>query len=415
MSRCRTLTFFAALFSCLITGALAVSGPASAASPTCAQAFGSFSASNFPSACWRPYGSNSPFNRQLPANPTIASNSGSIIANLTANKVNFEGNTGQFAFTSDDGRDGVYYSKASDPVVTIHCTYYWGPGTCTGSDHVNVDGKRIHVPVGAMPQDNGSDAHMTVVDQADQLEYDFENAGWSSDHRTLNVWSGAEIPAGPNTGTGLGGGGTAAGIATLAGLITEPELASGTINHALTINVPCTNGSVYPAAGAYGMACSKLQGQTNTGSAAPLGTLFQLNMTDAQIAGSGAPAWEKTIMTAMAHYGMYVNDTDGIGNIELEAESDISYTSLGGPSRLNNFIKAHGGSYYAPLKRWILSGHFIPVNKLQVISPCFAQGTCPGSSSPNANARRRLARVAGVRHLARRGHNLVAQMQFVRR
>ena len=36
-------------------------------------------------------------------------------------------------------------------------------------------------------------------------------------------------------------------------------------------------------------------------------------------------------MTAMAHYGMYVNDTDGIDNIELEAESDISYTSLGGP------------------------------------------------------------------------------------
>ena len=136
-------------------------------------------------------------------------------------------------------------------------------------------------------------------------------------------------------------------------------------------------------------------------------------MSDAQIAASSAPGWEKTIMTAMAHYGMYVNDTDGIGNIELEAESDISYTSLGGPSRLHNFM-ANGGSYYAPLKRWILSGRFIPVNKLRVISSCFAQGTCPGSAGPNANARR-IARVTNIRHLARRGHGLVAQMHFVRR
>ena len=47
-----------------------------------------------------------------------------------------------------------------------------------------------------MPQDNGSDMHMTVVDQANHLEYDFEHATWSADHQTLNVWAGAEIPAG---------------------------------------------------------------------------------------------------------------------------------------------------------------------------------------------------------------------------
>lgn len=378
----------------------------------CAQAFGSFSASNFPSACWRPYGSSSPFNRALPADPTIAPSSASIIANLTSNHVNFEGSTGQFAFTSDDGRDGVYYSRPSDPVITIHCTYYWGPGTCSGANKVNIDGQQIHVPAGAMPQDNGSDMHMTVVDQTDNLEYDFEHAAWSADHKTLNVWSGAAIPAGPGLGTGLGAGGTAAGFSTLAGLITEPELASGTINHALAINLPCTNGVVYPAEQANGLPCTQEQGQTNTSTAAPLGTLLQLNMTDAQIAASGAPAWQQTIMTAMAHYGMYVNDTDGIGNIELEAESDISYTSLGGPSRLTNFIKAKGGSYYAPLNRWILSGHFIPVNRLRVVSPCFAQGTCGGSPAPTSNARARIVGVDSVGHLARHGHGTVAELRF---
>jgi hypothetical protein len=413
VNRCRTLLRLAALFACLVVPALASAGPASAASSVCAQAFGSFSQSNFPSACWRPYGADSPFNRPLPSSPTLASDSASIIANLTANNVNFEGGSGQFAFTSDDGRDGVYYSRPSDPVITIHCTYEWGPGTCTGADKVNIDGHQIHIPAGAMPQDNGSDMHMTIVDQSDQLEYDFDHATWSSDHTTLNVWSGAEIPAGPNLGTGLGGGGTAAGTATLAGLITEPELAAGAINHALAINLPCTNGAVYPAQGANGLPCTKEQGQTNTSTAAPLGTLLQLNMTDAQIAASGAPAWEKTIMTAMAHYGMYVNDTDGIGNIELEAESDISYTSLGGQPLMDNFIKAKGGSYYAPLKRWILSGQFIPLNRLRVISTCFAQGSCPDSGSRGSNARARIAGIPRGRHLAHVG-GIIAEMRFAR-
>jgi cell division septation protein DedD len=367
----------AVLFSTLMIGS------ASADTSVCAQAFGSFSATNFPTACWRPYSSSSPFNRLLPTNPTIAPNSASIIANLTANNVNFEGG-GPFAFTSDDGRDGIYYSRTTDPVVTIHCTYYWGPGTCTGANKVNIDGQQIRIPAGAMPQDNGTDMHMTVFDQADNLEYDFEHATWSSDRKTLNVWAGAEIVAGPDLGTGLGAGGTAAGTATPAGLITAPELASGTINHALAINLPCTNGSVYPAGGPYGLACSQMQGE-NTAGAAPLGTLLQLNMTDAQIAASGAPAWEKTIMTAMAHYGMYVNDTDGMNEIELEAESDISYTSLGGQPLMANFISQQGGWYYSPLNRWIMEGPGIPIGKLRVVDPCWAQSLCTGSNTSSSS------------------------------
>jgi hypothetical protein len=371
----------AVLFSTLMIGSASADTPS-----ICTSAFGSFSASNIPSACWRPYSTSSPFNRQLPAEPAVAPDSASIIANLTANKANFEGNPGQFAFTSDDGRDGVYYARASDPVVTIHCTYYWGPGTCNGANKVNIDGQQIHIPAGAMPQDNGSDMHMTVVDQTDQLEYDFEHATWSADHQTLNVWSGAEIPAGPDLGTGLGSEATAASTATLAGLITEPELASGTINHALAIALPCTNGVVYPALRPNGLACSQAPGQTDTSNGAPLGTLLQLNMTDAQIANSGAPAWQKTIMTAMAHYGMYVNDTDSVGNIELEAESDISYTSLGGQPLLANFIAQQGGWYYSPLNRWIMAGPGIAVSKLRVVDPCWAEGLCDGSDTTTFGA-----------------------------
>ena len=119
-------------------------------------------------------------------------------------------------------------------------------------------------------------------------------------------------------------------------------------------------------------------------------------------------------MTAMAHYGMYVNDTDGLNEIELEAESDVSYTSLGGPSLMDNFIKAKGGSYYAPLSRWILSGKTIPLDKLRVVSSCFAKGTCPGAPRASS-ARGGIARVASVRHVAYGGHGTIAEMKFARR
>ncbi|MFL5863038.1 MAG: hypothetical protein ACJ780_20065, partial [Solirubrobacteraceae bacterium] len=88
-----------------------------------------------------------------------------------------------------------------------------------------------------------------------------------------------------------------------------------------------------------------------------------------------------TIMTAMAHYGMYVNDTDGIGDIELETQSDISYTSLGGPPLLSHYIAQQGGWYYSPLNRWIMEGPGIPVSRLRVIDPCWAQSVCAAAQS----------------------------------
>ena len=374
------------------------------ADTSCASAFGSFSASNVPQGCWRPYGPDSPFNRQLPANPIVAPQSASMISDLAANHIHFEGGGSQFAFTNDAGRDGVYYAQNSDPLVAIHCTYEWGPGTCTGDNHVNVDGQQIHIPAGAQPQNNGSDMHMTIIDQATQVEYDFEHATWSADHNTLNVWSGAEIASGPNIGTGLGAGGTAAGTSTLAGLITAPELAAGAINHALAISIPCTDGSVYPAGGANGFPCNQIQPTETAGTKVPLGSLLQLNLSDAQIAASGAPAWEQTLMTAMAHYGLYVNDTNGSGfadTISLEAVSDISYTSLGGQPLLANLIKSLGGGYYAPLSRWILSGPALDITKFRVLNPCVAQNTCPTNTTGTPTGTSTLAQHSGYHPVAR--------------
>jgi hypothetical protein len=328
-------------------------------------------------ACARPYAPTSVFNRALPDDPQLAPDSKAIVSGFQAHGVAFAGGQGTSALTTTSGRIAVYYSTPSDPLVRIHCTYYWGANTCAGANGFVIDKQSVRIPTAAQPAPGG-DKHMTIIDQANGREYDFEHATWAPGHRTINVWSGAEVPIGTNLGNGLGSGATAADFADLAGLITEPELASGQIDHALAIDVPCTNGSVYPATMANGQACSEIT--TYHGGAEPaLGQLMQLHMSDAQIAKFHGSAWEKTIMTAMAHYGVYINDTMGPGapqEISLETESDVSYTSLGNKALMAGFIHRAGGSFYAPNDSWDVSAAKLPIGRLRVLAPCVAQGTC---------------------------------------
>jgi hypothetical protein len=382
---------------------LSGSAAASAAAMPCPQDFGSFSAGNWPSACWRPYGPTSPFNEELPANPRLAPYSSGVVADLVHYGNTFN-RAGRFQFDSS-GRDGVYYARPSDPLVKIHCTYNWGPSTCQGSNGVVVDGMKIHLPAGALPQ-NGADRHMTVIDQANGVEYDFDQASVSGD--TLTVWAGGQIPIGADSGTGLGVPGTAAGFSVLAGLIRAPELAANSINHALVVSIPCTEGYVWPAQRANGLGCGGIGQSPAAGtSAPPLGTLFQLKLSDAQIAGFRAPAWERAIMTAMAHYGLYVNDTNGGGDnaFEIEKESDQTYTTLGGQPQMSDLLRQLHGRYQGTQSGWTISGRPIPISDLRVIDPCVPHGTCRGSGQFASTARARLLRSCRALERARRKHH----------
>lgn len=398
----RAIAMTATALAALVT---AGAGTAAAGTLPCPSAFGSFSTGNWPAACWRPFGPQSPFNKELPANPRLSPDSAAIIADLMHYGYSFRGDGGHYAMTSN-GRDAVYYPQPSDPLVTIDCTYHWGPGTCQGSNRVDVNRWRIHVPAGAQP-DAGPDQHMTIVDQTKGVEFDFDHASLSG--HTLTVWAGGEIPIGADLGTGLGVPGTAADFSTLAGLIRAPELAGGTIDHALAISIPCTAGYVWPADRANGFSCRQAGQSAPPGDIAPaLGTLFQLDMSDAQIGASGAPAWERAIMTAMAHYGLYVNDTNGWGQtFYTETESDVSYTSVGGAPLMGSLFRRLGATYYAPQSVWILSGRGIPLSRLRVVDPCVPRGTCAPSTSvrdrPSAAARIRTP--AGCKRTTRtKGH-----------
>ena len=245
------------------------------------------------------------------------------------------GNLVTSADSTGDFGHPTYYSQPSDPVFTLK----------SPSGRSAIDGIRIPIPDAARAA-GGGDGHMTVV-TPDGWEYDF--------------WQVTSKPAGGGVlafngggrtridGDGLGSYGTAALFGNLAGMIRAPEIAAGHIDHALFIVVKCsamntafgsgtsppsTRGNsayVYPANHG-GSGCS------TDPNLPPLGARFRLDMTDAQIQALAVPAWKKTILTALAHYGGYVGDTGGPG-FAFMFESSTTYTAFGASDPLVPFAQ----------------------------------------------------------------------------
>lgn len=319
----------------------------------CPQRFGSFGAGSWPPACWRPYGRHSPFNTPIPANARLSPESGAIVNYIASHNWAFSPDR-RGNFTIDDrGSRPVYWSNRNDPVVTVRCA---GRYSCERN-------MRMHVPLGALPQQQ-SDAHMTIIDQALGREYDFWRAS-APEHGVITVSAGNSIPIGAEIGTGLGGGGEAANLGLVGGLIRGAELTSGRIDHALVTTAECVQArDVWPASGHGDAVCP-------AGGGPHLGTLLQLAMSKAEILATHAPAWQRAVMTAMARYGVYVVDTNAPGETELSliSEDDLSYTVFGYPGPLSRFVSAMGGHSS-------VAGVPIPVSRLRVIMPCVPQRAC---------------------------------------
>ena len=375
------------LLPVMLLGIVATSpGVASAdsASVRSCSRLGAFSARVQP-PCWTPFSGKSPFNVRLPAKPRLASNDAAVARHMSSYGWAFDGGSSKFQITAGGSR-AVYFASPSDPVMRVNCTNAEGPGTCQGANRVKVNGAKIHVPAGARPESNW-DAHMTVVETETGHEYDFWRASVSGSTLTAGTGSVENV----NTANGLGAAGDAAGFSLTAGLLRPSELLAGHINHPLVIDVPCTNGHgantgyVWPAHGGWGESCGQYWNETKTG-APNLGQLFKLNMTDAEIASSGAPEWEQTIMTTLAHYGAYAEDTNGShrdDRIYILKQSSASWTSLGQPDRWTRAIAQLGGN-----NRILSSSVPIAASKLRVVDPCVPKGTCSGRRAPRPAANR---------------------------
>ena len=324
----------------------------------CARPARPFAVGAGPPGCWRPYSPGSPFNQPLPRHPRLAANSAAIVRRVLSFGPPRPLTAGE-AGTNEDYDHPGYYPQPTDPWFRIHCTEPWG--------RCSVEGMWVQIPNAARPA-AGGDGHMAVVDQLNGWEYDF----WRVEHKpsgggVISVAWGGRTPLG---GNGLGGSATATDFALQAGIIRAQEMQSGTINHALFMTVDCTTGnSVYPAQGC-GTACPN---PTN----APAGGMrFQLNYSDAQIAALRVPAWKKTILRALAHYGAFIGDTRGTG-LGFEFESGSTYTSFGYADQMVRFARTQ----HVGVQIWDGVHFFDPASgvnwsRLRVIAPCVTAGSC---------------------------------------
>jgi hypothetical protein len=292
----------------------------------------------------RSYAPASAFNRPIPANPRLVANSSQIVHRITSwgPPASFEAGA---AGTAEDWSRPVYFARFTDPVYWIHQSGWANP---------DIEGRRIHIPAGAMPA-GGGDASFSVVGPYRRWEYDFWDAKAPSGYGGIfkasfgkrgRWWHGSAL--GMNRYP-YRGGTTAAGFSNQAGLIRASEMRSGAINHALFISVRCHYGHIWPAdsVGTHGQ-CADRRG------APAMGQHLWLDMSPAQINALAVPAWQKVILRAMATYGMYVGD-DGGAPWALQFESADNYTSFGEPDPWVAYARSHGirGSWNPAIGRTV--------------------------------------------------------------
>jgi hypothetical protein len=321
-----------------------------------------FGPGNWPSACWRPYSDDSPWNTKVDSNPEVVGNSDRIVGRILGYGPLQHMVVGE-AGKEDDYSHPTYWSQPNDPWFTLHCTENWG--------RCRPEGDRIQIPDEALVP-TGSDGHMTVVNPQTGVEYDF--------------WEVKKKPKGGGTltfswgdktnvqGNGLNVDSNAGDFGEMAGLIRAEELAAGRINHALFLFVNCDSGEyVYPASH-LGQACDWI-GQSNKDAPAE-GQRIVLDMTPAEIDALDVPEWRKTIFRAMAEYGMIIGDTGGSWGLKLEG--GITYTSFGHKDKYVDFAKRMGIPYSAEYDRWIFNirDGIDWKKRLKVVAPCESEGTC---------------------------------------
>lgn len=280
--------------------------------PSSSETFGGYTAANPMPAGRVPYAASSPFNSPVPSNPTILTNSEAMVKFSLGSEVENLATGGGFAT--------YYFTSEHDPLVELKVK---GVGA-------SLNGRTIRCPKGVVPAP-GSDAHLCLI-QPDGTAYDFWQTSVGTDALSAN---GAGVS---NIVTGSGvcdtGGGNAAGFGLLAGVIRAQELIAGSIPHALVATIASTrNGFVAPAIHTDG---------TSSSSNAPYeGQRLYLAVSDAAIAGLKLPSWKAAIVTAAAHYGIYVCDSGGAG-MGIKLESSSQYPAMGVPDPLFAFAKAQG-------------------------------------------------------------------------
>jgi hypothetical protein len=300
---------------------------------------GSFSAGNWPPACWRPFNPSSPFNQPVD-HARVDPSSQAIVDWFTG-----QGSPGPGKWASDDcWAHPVYFARPSDPLYRVEFVDPWDS---------SARGTQVHIPAGAKPAcpaPPDTDAHMAVIDQATGWEYDVWQVK-SIANGTITAQFGGRTRS---DGLGIANatdhpGSTAADFALTGGSLRASEVGAGNVNHALFLTTWCVNGTVYPANGGASQ-CSPSAGNPGL----YLGSRLFLEMSQQQIAGLALPDWQKAILEALRKYGGYIGDTGGSGGWGIMHEGAETYTSF--PPNQDAWFTL-GRQVFGPDPQW--EGHYI--------------------------------------------------------
>jgi len=286
----------------------------------------------FPNECWRPYSPESPFNQKAVNDPTAPGSEG-MVDRLTG------GGPISYYAAGDPARDygmATFYADSSDPTYELHCVEDWG--RCA------IEGMEVHVPeeahpsgVWPLPSDGHRwDSHLTIIDTETGWEYDLWDVRSMTSTKITTSWGGKTRI----DGSGIGSDAVAAQFGSLAGVIRGSELEAGKIRHALTIDVPCTNGYVAPATKG-GWECTLAGMPVKDGM--PMGTHLVLDISRKEVRLMDAPRWKKAIINALRVYGAYVSDTTGsTDQWSLNFESHASWEKYGAKDPIVEVAKDSG-------------------------------------------------------------------------
>ena len=269
-------------------------------------------------AAWRPFSASSPWNTPIAASPAIDPNSSAMIADFST----ISGQTSFWINIQTYSIPVYWVDSTTTPLVTVVAAL-GGTGFRGGAADDSVPGGTgtAPIPTGAMPA-AGTDMHLAIIDRAKGIEWGMWDAvppgtNWTAGEASTMDLTGSGIRPATNINSAsqpwwAGHGARACGFPLIAGLITEDDVKSGAIEHALVVAYLHIRPSLYTPPASTG------QGGTATTTGILCGGQIQLDPA-LDVTTLGLSKTGLMIAKALQKYGAFVGDLSGATSLYADA------------------------------------------------------------------------------------------------
>jgi len=306
---------------------------------------------------------------------------------------------GSITYCHGDSGYPTWIASSSDPLVTVDCSNVrYGCSNALTNRHPAASLPAFRIPANYRPSCDGADGcdrnGQIIQPNGDTIALYgcWPNRNFLNGD-VLSTPTGGPCPGGSGlngahytsilTGNGVNPGNVNGGDDFTALPVKYHEVASGQINHAISMLFGCGTGTVYPGAGAG--TCSDL-GLPLSG--IPWGSLIWLSLDhgqiDSLITQGVQPAAMRPFLYAAHDYGMYVFDGGHLGLYQPWLENPTQIVMNGAPNPWAEWFAANGGGLASDGQYKHTNGiDYKPLQShLFVLSSCYAQNTCSDSINP---------------------------------